>query len=156
MTMKNDPAKNLISKLSRIKEDIDFLSRPESKSAFVKSLDDLIGQLSRLRDELAGSVFDEKASEIRKPLEQVIGFFQSAKSDEVLRTILFPIPKSLRQPVEIPHNLTNDQIRDLLKQSLSSSELKAIAAQRAISVDKSSNEEIKRSILKNLERQEGY
>jgi hypothetical protein len=58
--------------------------------------------------------------------------------------------------IQIPNNLTNDQIRALLEQNLSNSELKAIAAQRAISVDKSNNEGIKRSILKNLERQEGY
>jgi hypothetical protein len=132
------------------------MSRPESKAAFVKSLDELIGQLSRLREELASSAFDEKTAEIRKPLEQVIGFLQSAKSDERLRTFLFPISKPQRQPVEIPSNLTNEQIRVLLEKNLSNSELKAIAEQRAISVDKSSNAEIKRSILKNLERQENY
>jgi len=53
-------------------------------------------------------------------------------------------------------NLTNDQIRALLEKDLSKAELKAIAAQRAIPVGKSTNEEIKRDILKNLERQEGY
>jgi len=58
--------------------------------------------------------------------------------------------------VEIPNNLTNEQIRTLLEKDLSKAELKAIAGQRAISVGKSNNEEIKRHILRNLERQEGY
>ena len=53
-------------------------------------------------------------------------------------------------------NLTNEQIRALLEKDLSKAELKAIAAQRAISVGKSTSEEIKRRILKNLTRQEGY
>lgn len=52
--------------------------------------------------------------------------------------------------------LTNDQIRALLKKDLSKTELKAIAAQRSISTGKSTNKEIKRDILRNLERQEGY
>ena len=58
--------------------------------------------------------------------------------------------------VEIKQNLTNEQIRSLLEKDLSKAELKAIAAQRSISVGKYTNEEIKRRILKNLERQEGY
>lgn len=58
--------------------------------------------------------------------------------------------------INITNNLTNKQIRALLEKDLSKAELKAIAAQRSISVGKSTNEEIKRHILRNLERQEGY
>lgn len=57
---------------------------------------------------------------------------------------------------KIASNLTNEQIRELLKKDLSKTELRAIAAQRSISVGKYTNEEIKRRILKNLERQESY
>ncbi len=57
---------------------------------------------------------------------------------------------------EIPENLTNDQIRKLLEKDLSKAELKAIARQRSISVGTYTNDEIKRRILKNLNRQEGY
>lgn len=57
---------------------------------------------------------------------------------------------------EIPANLTNEQIRRLLEKDLSKVELKAIAQQRSISVGKYTNEEIKRRIFRNLERQEGY
>jgi hypothetical protein len=56
----------------------------------------------------------------------------------------------------IANNLTNGQIRALLEKDLSRAELKTIAAQRSISVGKYTIEEIKRRILKNLERQEGY
>jgi hypothetical protein len=56
----------------------------------------------------------------------------------------------------IANNLMNEQIRALLEKDLSKAELKAIAEQRSIAVGKSTNKEIKRRILKNLERQEGY
>jgi hypothetical protein len=58
--------------------------------------------------------------------------------------------------INIASNLTNKQIRALLENDLSKAELKAIAEQRSIAVGKSTNNEIKRRILKNLERQEGY
>ena len=58
--------------------------------------------------------------------------------------------------INIAGNLTNKQIRALLENDLSKAELKAIAEQRSIAVGKSTNNEIKRRILKNLERQEGY
>jgi hypothetical protein len=64
--------------------------------------------------------------------------------------------KPKRQAVEIPSNLTNGQIRRLLESDLSKAELKAIAAQRAIAIGKSTKEQVKRDILKNLDRQEGY
>jgi hypothetical protein len=66
------------------------------------------------------------------------------------------IAKPKRQPVEVASNLTNEQIRALLEKDLSKDELKAIAAQRAISIGELNREEIKRSILKKLERQESY
>ena len=159
--MKSDPNKNLISKLSRIKEELEVLARPESKAAFLKNLDDLIAALNRLRAGLTNPSLEAKAAEIHRPLEQVIGFLEFAKSDEVLKTLLLPPRKTVaakpkRKAVEVASNLTNEQIRALLEKDLSKAELKAIAAQRAISVGKSTNEEIKQDILKNLKRQEGY
>ena len=62
----------------------------------------------------------------------------------------------MAQTVEIDSNLTNEQIRVLLEKNLSKAELKTIASQRSISVGKSTNDDIKRRILKNLERQESY
>lgn len=159
--MKSEPSKNLITKLNRIKEELCVLGQPDSKVALLKSLDELIASLMRLRNELANSSLEATAAEIRTPLEQVIGFLQRAKSDETLQTLLClagitATPKPKRQPLEIPSNLTNEEIRALLQKDLSKAELKAIAMQRSISVGESSNEAIKRSILKNLDRQEGY
>ena len=159
--MKSDPNKNLISKLNRIRKELEAFDQPESKAAFLKSLDDLIGVLSRLRAALMNPSLGGKAAEVRKPIAEVIGFLEFAKSDEVLRALLSPArrtatPKEKKQLVQIPNNLTNEQIRVFLEKDLSKAELKAIASQRAISVGKSNKEEIKRNILRNLERQEGY
>lgn len=159
--MKSNPSKDLILKLNRIKEELEVLARPESKAAFLKNLDDLIAALNHLRAGLTNQSLEAKVAEIHHPLEQVIKFLEFAKSNEVLKTLLLPARKAVavkqkRQAVEVASNLTNEQIRALLEKNLSKAELKAIAAQRAISVGKSTNEEIKRSILKNLERQEGY
>lgn len=159
--MKSKPITNLITKLNRIKEELGLWGHPDSKVALLKSLDELIASLNCLRNELANSSLETTAAEIRTPLEQVIGFLQRAKSDEALQTLLSVagitvVPQSKRQPVQIPSNLTNQEIRALLQKDLSKAELKAIAVQRSISVGESSNEVIRRSILKNLERQEGY
>lgn len=64
--------------------------------------------------------------------------------------------RSKKQPVEIAPDLTNEQIRLLLEQDLSREELESVAAQRAISTGNSNMTDIRRDILKNLERQEGY
>ena len=72
-----------------------------------------------------------------------------------LRRLAFAPAKSQRVPIHIPPNLTNEQIREFLAKDLSKSELKAVAAQRGISPGKRSDEEIRRVILRALERQGG-
>ena len=161
MTMKNDPTNDLIAKLIRMREKLEFLSCPESRAAFQENLDDLIAALTELRAGLTDPSLEAKAEEIQRPLEQVIRFLEFAKSDEVLKALLLPARKAVaakprKQAVHIARNLTNEQIRTLLEKDLSKAELKALAAQRAISVGKSTSDEIKRDILKNLQRQEGY
>lgn len=147
--------------LNSIKEELEVFAHPESKVVFLKNLDDLIAALNRLRTGLMNPALEAKAAEIRHPLEQIIEFLEFTKSDEVLKTLLLPAGKVVavkpkRQAVEVATNLTNEQIRALLEKDLSKVELKAIAEQRSISVGKSTIEEIKRNILKNLERQESY
>lgn len=159
--MKTNLNKDLISKLNRIREELQVLASPESRGVLLKDLDDLIAALNRLRVGLTNPPFEAKAAEIHRPLEQVIAFLEFAKSDEVLKTLLLPARRTVtakpkRKAVEVPSNLTNDQIRALLERDLSKTELKAIAAQRSISIGKSNNEKIKQDILRNLERQEGY
>jgi hypothetical protein len=159
--MKDKQNKNIVAKLTRIKEELGVFGQPESRAELLKSVDELIMSLSRLRTELANASLESSATEIRAPLEQVIGFLGRAKSDQTLQAILsmagiVSTPKPKRQPIEIPSNLSNAQVRALLQEDLSNAELKSIAAQRSISVAESSNAEIRRSILKNLDRQEGY
>ena len=118
--MKSDRSKNLISKLSQIGEELEFLSRPESKADFLKNLDELITTLNRLRDGLTNPSLADKAGEIQRPLEQVVGFLEFAKSNEVIVALLSPAkkaktPKPKKQPVEIADDLTNEQIRTLLE-----------------------------------------
>jgi len=157
MNMKSNPSKSLISRLNRLKVELEILTNDESKNAFLKNLDELIKILTDLRRKLSDPALSEKAFKVLPHFEQVVGFLESAKNDEALKVLLLPYPnKSERPKVEIPANLTNDQIRALLEKDLSRDELKAIARQRAISTDKSNSEEIKRDILRNLERQEGY
>ena len=59
-------------------------------------------------------------------------------------------------PIEIPANLTNKQVKELLNQDLTLSELKTIASQRSVAIRKPTIEGIRQAILKNIERQEGY
>jgi len=159
--MKSDSNKNVLSKLNRIKEDLEFLSHPDSTITFQKNLDELIEALNGVRAGLGNPTLHSTVGEIYLPLQQVIEFLEFAKSDETLKTLLLPLRKtatlrSKRKAIQIGSNLTNEEIRSLLEKDLSKAELKAIASQRAISVGKLTNEQIKRDILRNLERQEGY
>lgn len=158
--MKSEPSKSLVLKLSHIGKVIEVIARPESRDALRRELDELITALESLRAGLANPSLEARVTEVRGPLEQVVAFLELAKSDEVLRMLLPSWggrpAKPKRHPIEIGSNLTNEQIRDLMGKELSISELKAIAEQRAISVGKLSAKEIRRAILRNLERQEGY
>jgi hypothetical protein len=159
--MKNDKSKSLTAKLRSISDELGIIHNSESRSALLKSLEDLISSLTRLREELGNPSLHTKTEEVRAPLQRVIEFLERAKSDEVLQTLLSAAgiaitAKPKRQMVVIPENLSNDEIRALLQRDLSKAELKAIAVQRAISVGELSLPDIKRAILKNLERQEGY
>lgn len=159
--MKTHQTKSIEALLLTVAENLDLLAHPESRVAAIKVLDNLIATLTRLRNQLNTPGVQKQVSDIRQPINQVIDFLNLAKSDDTLSAlILLKKPhgerKPKRAPVEIPANLTNQQIRALLEKNLSKSELKAIAAQRSISVGKSTTEQVKRDILKNLERQEGY
>jgi hypothetical protein len=157
--MKSEPSGNLVSKLRRISEQLEEFATGESKASVLKNLDYLIAAMNRFRGALLAQAFEEKTATIQKSLGEVIGFLEFAKSDEFLRTVLLSAEKGSkpkRQPIDIPNDLTNEQIRSLLERNLSKPELKAIATQRSISVGKASIEEIKRDILKHMEREDGY
>jgi hypothetical protein len=159
--MKAHPKNNLLSKLKDLHGDLKSVADPAAKTAIVANLDAIIASLSQLRSELANHTVEARVTQVQAPLAQIIDFLEFAKTDESLKTFLCLVesatkPKEKRAPIEIPGNLTNDQIRALLAQNLSVDELKAIARQRAISTASGSGKEIRASIVKNLERQEGY
>jgi hypothetical protein len=158
---KRTTTNGVIAQLNRIKRDLDAFADPESKTALLRNLDGLIARLSTLREQLANAPFERKLTEIGKPLEEVIKFLEFAKDDQAIATLIADALQSRptkppRIPIEILPNLTNDQIRELLAKDLAKGELKAVAAQRGISAGKRSDEEVRRDILRALERQEGY
>jgi hypothetical protein len=82
-------------------------------------------------------------------------------------TLKLNMPDSIYQPLlkrkrsatqsrNLPGNLTNEQIRELLKESLSLGELQAIARQLSISTRHRSIVQLQSSISSCLERCEGY
>lgn len=159
--MKNKQNNDVVAKLNRIKAELGVLGCSESRAAFLQSLEELIVSLTRLRTELSDPSLEAKAAEVKTPLDQVIKFLELAQSDVVLQALLSltgitVAKKTKRQAVEIPGNLTNEQIRTLLQKDLSKAELKAIAKQKSFPVGKLSISDMKHYILKNLERQEGY
>lgn len=159
--MKRNQTNSLVAQLNRIKCDLDLLADPESKAAFLRNLDELVARLNTIRSQMLNSSFEAKLSEIGRPLQQVIDFLELAKTDELLGVFLSDetptrFVKQKRAPIEIHADLKNDQIRGLLAQNLSRQELKMIAVQRGISVGKASEEEVKREILRALDRQENY
>ena len=159
--MKRSQTNSLVAQLNRIKRDLDAFAGPEAKAAFVRNLDEIIVRLNMIRTQLSNPSLEAKLSDIGRPIEQVIEFLEFAKADDVLGALLSEGleaggSRAKRVPIEIPVGLKNDQIRGLLAQNLSKQELKAIAAQRGISVGKASDEDVKRDILRALERQEGY
>jgi hypothetical protein len=159
--MKPTRPNSLEALLLKLNANLALFSNPDSRATALKTLNDLIAGLTRIRSELSAPAFQKKGPEVRLALDQVIDFLNVAKENEVLSALLL-VPQARterrpkRTPVDIPPNLSNQQIRALLEKDLSKTELKAIAAQRGISVGKSSSEQIKKDILKNLERQEGY
>jgi hypothetical protein len=159
--MKRNTSNGLIAQLDRIKANLDAFADPETRTQFLENLDGLIGRLCALRDQLTDAPTAKRLSDVALPLGQVISFLQAAKDDQTLAAIVSDAlhsrpAKPSRPPISIPQNLTNDQIREFLRQDLSKNELKALAAQRGISVGKRTDEQVRRDLLRSLERQEGY
>ena len=159
--MKSNPSSTLASQLDRLKTELETITHPESRAAFARALDGLIERLATIRSRLSSAALEERASEIQKPLTQVIEFLEYAKTDETLAPFISQAlhakaAKTKRPPLEIPPGLTNEQIRSMLDQDLSRAELKQLAGQRGISIAKATTDQIKQDILRSLERQEGY
>ncbi|MBX3662614.1 MAG: hypothetical protein KF804_09200 [Burkholderiales bacterium] len=159
--MKSNKNPNLLARLSQIRDDLYLVNQPDLKEETINGLSALITSLQDLHAGLTNPSFGGRTAETIQHLDHVITFLESASSDAVLRVLLSSgrkkgPRKAKREPIEIPPNLTNEQIRALLSKKLSRAELKALAMQRGISIGKSNSDTIKQDILKNLDRQEGY
>jgi len=160
--MKNriDQKDDLLTKLDNLSAILGVTADGPKRAIAVKRLDALIDGLSKLRSVLTAEEFIEKATAVRPAVAQVIEFLASARQDGRLIDLL-EINKGTgkatkREPIDILPNLSNQQIRELLKQDLSSKELQSIATQRSISAHGANREDIKRAIVDNLNREEGY
>lgn len=159
--MNHVPSNSLIAQLNRIKLELDAFANPAVKSALLQNIDEVIAQLLAFRSQLTAVSVEQRASEIDKPLGQVIEFLEYARSEPALGKLLLESlgnnrGKTKRVPIEVPPNLTNEQIRALLEKRLSKKELKEIAAQRGISPGKRNEDALRSEISRTLDRQEGY
>lgn len=158
--MKTNPIDEFILDLNRLVASLDLVSNGASRSAALKSVDNLIAALNRIRQAMTDEELACRIAAVRPAITQVLEFVESSKADPRLCALL-AITKNgpkvkKREPLEIPANLSNQQIRERLQREPSLQELRAIAAQRAIPVHKANRHELKHEILENLERQEGY
>jgi hypothetical protein len=156
---KTVPKKDIRSSLEGLATALKYCTDQGARSALLKTLGEVADGLQKIRCILEDSEFADRLAPIEPAFEQVVAFIDSTQHDEKLATLLglaIVIDKKKRTTVDIPPNLSNPQIRELLNRDLSLSELRAVAAQRSISAHKANREALKRQILENLIRQEGY
>lgn len=163
--MKANTTDSLSSNLKNLLSAVESYSDAEVRSRAVRDLDRMIDTLSRLRDGLQEGPVREKSTVTAASINQILEFLEAAKSDTSFQALLSSVQKLRSRkreklpkpaPVEIPPNLTNHQIRELLKRELSKAELAQIAKQRSISSTKESKEKLRETILSFIERQESY
>jgi hypothetical protein len=121
--------------------------------------------LTKMRSSLTEESRREKSMEAIQGISQVLQFLENAKSDEVFQAELSDIlisasrrtgKRTKSEALEIPANLTDDQIKHLLERDLSKTELKQIAQQRSLSTGKRSIRDLRAAILSIIARQENY
>jgi hypothetical protein len=159
MNKKAAPKKDLRSSLETLATALRYCADQESRFALLKTLDEVSDGLQRIRRTLEDPELIERFEFVGPALQQVIAFIDSTRHDEKLATLMglaMVADTKRRRIIDIPANLSIPQIRELLNEELSLGELRAVAAQRSISVHKASRGELKRQILENLSRQEGY
>ena len=160
MKTKTRPTSDFFSRLESLAATLEVAADEPSRAAAIKRLDALIVGLNKLRHALSDPDCINKATAVRPAIAQIVAFLEAAKQDARL-TALFAVTENgakpvRRPPIQIPDGLSNQEIRELLGKDLSSSELQSIAAQLSISVHNANRAEIKRAILDNLTREEGY
>lgn len=149
----------LLPNLKKLRNAVEMYSDTQRRSALIEELDRVILGLSEIRKKLSQVPAPETPSHTVSAIDEVLRFLDRAKADEsflaLSSEVLGTTPQRAPKP-EIPPNLTNQQIRDLLQNDLSKSELEQIARQRGISSGKRSKPELRSAIQHFVERQESY
>ncbi len=152
-------SKELLASLKRLRESVLLYSDAELWSAVTGELDRLIPALSDLRRRVAGGPTTEDAASVAAAVDTILAFLQRTKGDDLFRVALSQVPghsSKSAEKAQIPLNLSNEQIRELLRRDLSRAELEEIASQRSIAVGKRSKAELRSAILAFIEKQESY
>jgi hypothetical protein len=158
--MKTKSTTELLESLQRFATTLEGVAESDRRSELLGGLDRIISTLKDVRVALGSPGVTEEIAAVQPAFQQVISFLEASKSDAGLSALLAASigrgKKVKRQPVQIPTDMSNEQIRALLQQELSISELRQIAKQRGVAVHKANASAIKKDVLANLERQEGY
>ena len=163
--MKTDITDSLSGNLKKLLSAVESYSNDELRAGVIRDLDRMVDTLSRLRNSLHEGPLREKSGGAVAGINQTLEFLEAAKSDTGFQALLLALRKapprkrakvSKPGPIEIPPNLTNQQIREFLNRELSKAELAAIAKQRSISSTKQSKERLRATILSFIDRQESY
>ena len=160
MTSKSQHA--LLGRLHDIREGVLLLLNDEARREAINDIDDTVRLLQELRVAL-DSVGVDDGSLIRA-IDNLLSFLVRASEDKRLGIVLRRTkarklarpPKPKRQPIRIKENLTNDEVRELLRQTLSRAELEAIAKQKGISVGKRNINQLRDAVLGFVDKQDSY
>ncbi len=157
--MRRVHSKGLLASLKRVREAVLVYGDAARWSEVGKELDTLITVLSELRETVNSQTSLGDVAPVAAAVDTVIAFLQGARGDSLFRMAASPAlgQRSRRAAdTKIPSNLTNDQIREFLRQDLSRAQLEEIARQRSIALGAKSKEDLRSAILSFIDRQESY
>lgn len=153
-------ATDMREELNALIRNLECALEPRIRAEAISHIDELTQALGRMKVALEAPNLPAEAAVAVQSLDEIIRFLNSPSTRDLLPLFVrkgeVARVRKKRAPLEIPAGLSNDQIRDLLQKDLTKNELKSIATQRGISVGGLSVDDARQSILKNLERQEGY
>jgi hypothetical protein len=128
-------------------------------SAVAGELDNLIPVLSGLRARVASGPGAGDGASVAAAVDTIISFLERARQDDLFKVAWPQSPGHRRKDAgdaPIPSNLSNEEIRSLLRRDLSKAQLAELARQRSIPVGKNSKAELRSAILSFIEKQESY
>jgi hypothetical protein len=164
--IKTDGPDSISLRLRQLLGAAELYSKEDLRTRIVAEIDRIIDVLSNMRKGLADDSVRAKSVDVIESISNVLEFLEQSKSDQTLQVVLSgflsphthakPELRHKREAVVIIPDLSNGQIRELLKKDLSKAELKQIAVQRSISVGKRSAQELRAAILSFIDKQESY